>query len=346
MPTRTPKYKREPEAVAKRQITDRTLEILATIEKYRFLPSSLITRLAPGHSRRIYLHLQNLYHKALVNRFSFPRYGYPGEFIYYLDNPLALDQLAEWGIEEAALDRETVQNNREKAYHLINNLAYQEELQGRLLFLKHELMITRFHATLERACRASAGQAELVDWQQGAKLWDTVETPTFAFEQQPNGELQYIEYDTTERLPFRPDALFTLRFADRPVEDNTSTFAYEADRKTTSAPRMIKKFRAQLHYIVKQKKHLDKFKIKRIRAILVETLDPQWATHLYHAAQDKAVSTNPSGLFWFTHSKMLTEPVMTDGQPRPQPMHLVDPTVIFKPIWIPANENRAYTLKD
>jgi len=44
----------------------------------------------------------------------------------------------------------------------VNNPKLIEEMQGKLLFLKHEAMISRFHAMLELACNQSTGRAELV----------------------------------------------------------------------------------------------------------------------------------------------------------------------------------------
>src|SRR5215213_4270456 len=94
---RLKKYSRDSETlavVASRQITNASLQILATIHDYRIIPTSLIVRLVPGHEKSTYRHLQQLYHKALINRFAFMRGKNPSEFYYYLDNTEALELLA------------------------------------------------------------------------------------------------------------------------------------------------------------------------------------------------------------------------------------------------------------
>ena len=57
---------------------------------------------------------------------------------------------------------EEVRHNKEKDYSAIHNPRKLDEMQGRLQFLKHELMISRFHAMLEMACNRSSGKVELV----------------------------------------------------------------------------------------------------------------------------------------------------------------------------------------
>src|SRR5438552_10047221 len=88
---RLSKFKRQPDRIGIRRLTERSLNILATIERYRFLPTSLLLRLVPGDSRTTHDHLQWLYHTGLVNRFALSRIG--SEFNYYLDNSEALDLL-------------------------------------------------------------------------------------------------------------------------------------------------------------------------------------------------------------------------------------------------------------
>ena len=106
MQRRLKKYTRDPNtlaAVASRQITKTSLAIIATIHDYGIVPTSLLVRLVPGHEKNIYRHLQQLYHKAMVNRFAFMRGKNPSEFYYYLDNPAALELLALNGVEKESL---------------------------------------------------------------------------------------------------------------------------------------------------------------------------------------------------------------------------------------------------
>src|SRR5713226_6881197 len=100
MQQRLKKYSRDPislASVASRRITDTSLSIIATIHDYKIIPTSLLVRLVKGHEKNIQKHLQQLYHKGLVNRFAFMRGKNPGEFHYYLDNPEALHLLVAHG---------------------------------------------------------------------------------------------------------------------------------------------------------------------------------------------------------------------------------------------------------
>src|SRR6266850_7554927 len=117
MQRRLKKYGRDPEslsAVASRRITETSVEIIATIHDYRIIPTSSLVRLVQGHEKNIQRHLQQLYHKGLVNRFAFMRGKNPGEFHYYLDNTAALQLLVDQGADPNDLDFEEVRRNREK----------------------------------------------------------------------------------------------------------------------------------------------------------------------------------------------------------------------------------------
>src|SRR5882724_8173422 len=120
----------------------------------------------------------------------------PGEFHYYLDNPEALNLLIAHGAIPEDLEFEEVRRNREKRYCDVNNPKLIEEMQGKLLFLKHEAMISRFHAMLEFACNHSAGRVELSDFQQGPGLWHKVEVPKLSFK-----DGQWRETEQTEQQP-------------------------------------------------------------------------------------------------------------------------------------------------
>src|ERR1051325_12049429 len=107
MQQRIKKYSRDDDtfaAVSSRQITNASLRILPTIHDYKIIPTSLIIRLVPGHEKSTYRHLQQLYHKGLINRFAFMRGKNPSEFYYYLDNPAALDLLLLNGVERDRLE--------------------------------------------------------------------------------------------------------------------------------------------------------------------------------------------------------------------------------------------------
>jgi len=344
---RLKKFKRDPTYASRRrnrQITDRALTLIATIERYRVIPTSLVVKLAGGDPRNTSDHLHHLYHKGLVNRFCFfGRTGRPGEFNYFLDNTDALELLVtRTHADPDTLDFAAVRRNRQKWTPLLDPAtdeahslelseaapAAEDASEGQRLFLKHELMISRFHGMLELATRASGGQVKLTAWFQGPILHRYVEAPKIVLRSN-----DWHEQDGTEKIPHRPDALFTLQRRDNPEPLH---FFYEADRKTTNTRRMIKKLRGHFHYIAKARRQQEDYGILRIRAVLTETLDTRWAEALRTAAQHPVVSgPKPSALFWFTASEFFTKriPKPEGKRMRQVPYYLEHPDCIFRPLW-------------
>jgi hypothetical protein len=345
MQQRLKKYSRDSstyDAVSRRQITKTSLSILATIHDYRILPTSLLVRLVAGNEKNLHRHLQQLYHKGLVNRFAFLHGKNPSEFHYYLDKADALDLLVAAEVPSNNLDFIEVRRNREKAYCDINNPEAAAETPGKLLFLKHEVMISRFHAMLELACRASKGRIELSDFRQGPALWSKVEVPSLHYER---GE--WDESGDCEFIPHRPDAFFTLSFSKNDQKESRHFF-YEADRHRTNTHRFNKKLRGHFHFVVKQKLHQKMYGIDRIRAVLTETVDDQWAERLREAAGHQTVSgSKPSPLFWFTTSRLFSErpPNQSSGS-RGLPAYLRKPEVVLSKIWASPVDDTLYSLGD
>ncbi len=329
---RLKKYSRElAENLPPRRITERSIEIIEIVERYRFIPTSLIVRLVEGDMRTTERHLQNLYHQGLINRFAFPSTFYPTEFIYYLDDKRSLVLLTNAGRDAGKLDYEIVKRNREKRYSEITMSREMIKMQGRLMHLHHEIMISRFRFMLEMACRKSKGKVQLLGFYQGSSLWNTVEVAKVIYDSQ--GKM--IESDETETLPHRPDAFFALYFADR--EEKTQYFFYEADRKNTSIKKFNKKLRAHFHYVVKQKKHVAEYGVKRIRAVLVESIQDHWTNQLRLQARHPVVAgKKPSPLFWFTTSDLVFEQKTTvriKGVDKEISVFLEKPELVFGKIW-------------
>ncbi len=338
------RFIRQPEKLSGRQITPKSLEAIAIIERYRFIPSSLLIRLTSGSHRNNHRHLQTLFHHGYVQRFCLPKYGGPGEFFYYLDNAQSLATLIEAGLlpglsdEERSRRQEVIRNNREAGY---SELHRNPDTQGRVLYIQHELMISRFHAMLELACRKFAGKVSLEMWKQGAELWNRVKVPKLI---QDDGT--WIEQQSaTELLPHRPDAFFTLHFAGRPEGKDRSNFFYEADRGSENTTRFKLKLRAHWHYVVKHNLHRQApYNVPAIRAVLTESTSSNWAQNLREAARHQVVSPKPSPLFWFTTSELFTKPTETTG--RPLPLYLEQPEVLFKRIWANPTEEKLFNLAD
>jgi hypothetical protein len=300
-------------------------------------------RLVEGNEKNLYRHLQQLYHKGLVNRFAFMRGRNPSEFHYYLDNTAALSLLLAQGVESDSLEFEEVRRNREKAYCDINDPKLAGEMAGRLLFLTHEVMISRFHATLELACDQSDGSVQLSDFQQGPGLWHKVEVPKLALR---NGA--WHDLNQTEQLPHRPDAFFTLSFA-KDQDREPLHFFYEADRHRTNTHKYNKKLRAHFYFVVKQRKQEQYYGVKRIRAVLTETIDDEWAERLRQAAGHVTVSgSKPSALFWFTASRLFTQEAMVQEGSRERSVaaHLRRPDFVLAKIWASPVDDTLHSLID
>jgi len=344
MQQRLKKYSRDPQGaavLASRRITITSLAIIATIHDYKIIPTSLLVRLVQGHEKNIQRQLQQLYQKGFVNRFAFMRGKNPSEFHYYLDNTEALDLLIAHGVNADSLEREEVRRNQEKAYCDINNPKLVEEIQGKLLFLKHEVMISRFHAMLDLACAQSTGNVELTEFQQGPSLWHKVEVPKLAYR---NGTWR--ELDQTEQLPHRPDAFFTLSFPNDPTRESLHFF-YEADRRRTNTHKYNKKLRAHFYFVVKKRHYREIYGINRIRAVLTETVDDDWAESLRQAANHVTVSgPKPSPLFWFTTSRLFVQDVPTGEGERSLPTYLKQPDIVFRKIWASPVDDTLHSLLD
>jgi hypothetical protein len=142
-----------PEAFAGRKLTVRSLRIIETIGRYRFVKTSGILRLVRGNEDVTHRHLQLLFHQSLVSRMQLPSDGNNAEFVYFLEN--------------AAKLREVAQDKRFRSEHLdfesirLNHAKYSDDADatgsrtGRLLFIEHELMISALHC-----CPAKGGSAD------------------------------------------------------------------------------------------------------------------------------------------------------------------------------------------
>lgn len=277
-----------------------------------------MVRLIEGNRRITERHLQNLYHQGFVNRFAFPTSFHPGEFNYYLDERKGLDLLKEHGFSADELDYKQAFNNKSKGYDEIAFNRALTQKQEKLLHLNHELMISRFHYMLEMACRKTNGVVKLLGFYQGSDLWNSVEASKVFYD--ANGNL--IEKDENERLPHRPNAFFALHFPDLDGDEKTQYYFYEADRKTMNVPKMNRKFRSHFHYIVKKKLHREHYQVKRIRAVLIESIESNWANHLRVNARHPLVSGGkPSPLFWFTTSELFEAKI--PGKRKDIPVYLI-----------------------
>jgi len=116
---------------------------------------------------------------------------------------------------------------------------------------------------------------------------------------------------------------------------------------SSAANRFRQKLRAHFHFIAKQRAHQDKYGIKRIRAVLIETLDGKWAMELREAARHPTVCGNtPTPLFWFTTSELFTkEHEIKEGtRVRKLPNFLLQPEIVLDRVWASPVDDTLYSL--
>ena len=125
------------------------------------------------------------------------------------------------------------------------------------------------------------------------------------------------------------------------LKAGTDPFFYEADRKTTSIPKLIKKFKAHAEFI-RQRKHQELYGIKRIRAVLIETLDTKWAEELRQAS----TSICPVPLFWFTASEIFTAPKPDAKGRSTTSLFLMRPEIVLQKVWATVSDDAIVALTE
>src|ERR1700676_3066977 len=128
-------------------ITARDLDIVEVVLRYRFSPTSELSRRVGGHEDVNLKRLRKLWEWGYVNRFAFPGIRKHSEFIYYLDTTRAFDLLLQHGriAEVHAQMAEDVRLNREADYAA----AVLRGQYMKLGFVQHSLMISRLHFMLD-----------------------------------------------------------------------------------------------------------------------------------------------------------------------------------------------------
>jgi hypothetical protein len=174
-----------------------------------------------------------------------------------------------------------------KAAAFLKSCGYPEERiksrSKKIEDLEHTLAISRYHLSLELACR-NTPQIQLTHWEQTqSELADAAMVAT------EKGD---------ERIPLVPDVHHTLlfkQFATKEKPEGLSAhFFVEVDRGTESKAKWQKKIQAyQLYYTLKG--HTAKYGIKNFRVLTV-TPDERRAKLLFSYTQE----LDESFRFWFT----------------------------------------------
>ncbi len=341
MPKKFSKFQR-PDSPTPGRISDRDLHIIEAVLRYRFSPASELLRLVGGNHKVTLRRLTWLWRTGIVSRFAFadPR-KFHSEFVYYLDSRASLDLLTEHGrlAEIHPQMEDEIRFNREAKY---GQAWLDATASGKSLFLRHQLMVSRFRFMLEMACWGSAGQVELSMFRPDVSAYHITAPELKAVRKQGTGQYQWVETGNEENLPVKPDAIFSLtRHSPDGHRDDGGTlgrkdggelhFAYEADRGTMPLGDMLKKLRAYALLIKRYKKHAEAFGIHPVRAVLIEAPTESRCLKLMELACHPLVAgkARRSGLFWFVPSFLFTQPV----ESRTIAPYLLQPDIIFQPYW-------------
>src|SRR5882724_9785409 len=140
-------------------ISERDLDIIEAVLRYRFSPTSELVRLVGGNQDVTQRRLRMLWTRDILNRFAFPKIPNHGEFIYYIDAKKTLELLVDHQRLSMIYPQmeDEIRMNREADYAGASAAGQHMKLG----FLKHSLMISRLHFMLEMASRSSNGDTSL-----------------------------------------------------------------------------------------------------------------------------------------------------------------------------------------
>ncbi len=214
-------------------IVDGDMAVLKAVYEFRFLRREHISALTGRPAKSLHRRLIGLVDSGYLLVTRLPQQKH----IYSLGRAGVTALVAEGVIKD------------ESAFRRIRTSELKE------LFLKHEMMIVDQHVVLRLAERV--GDFRLVHWEEGRELFDSViVTDDRGF----------------TKLPFRPDAFFTIEDTRREDGNNRFHFFLEIDRSTMPHTAFREKIRAYRHYR-EQGRHAKKLKIKSFRVLTVTMTD-------------------------------------------------------------------------
>ena len=251
-------------------LTDRDLEILTTVHRYRFLEARHIRALTTGSDQGITRRLQGLFHNKYLGRFVPPQRMRidldpgPPVIAYGLD-AAGFRALRETGL--VAHDHGAMPWNK-------------SHTRRGLWFLRHRLLQSDFRCVLELAVRGTIG-IDLLGWMEGEAARLKVSVPQ----------------KTTRHVGLAPDARFTVRFAD----GDRSVFL-ESDRGTEEHSRLVRKYQAYWWYVQSEEHRRSGGGPPRTTVLFVTTGEQRMENmiqSLRAMPKPNRSSQGGKGLFWF-----------------------------------------------
>jgi hypothetical protein len=289
---RQPRFQRHRHRKPAMVLQERDTAIVRLVADYRIISSEEIQALIPGSHQSILRRLQKLYHAGYLDR---PRHQklLPNRRMIYALGQYGAQLLAQGKERDFVPPRDISERNREL----------------KLGFLDHALMISRFRAVLELACRGR-DDVRLESWRQDDEIRDSVQADL------PEGPA---------RIPVCPDAWFVLALPKEPAGSNRINVFFEADRSTMSLKRFLTKMRGYWHYR-QSGQQTDRF---GFRNFLVLTLAPsaERAENLRQITEQVDESQHTSRrMFLFGAQDLCT---------------LAEPSRVLGPVWTtPASRER------
>lgn len=196
-------------------VTDRDIEILETVYRYRYLEARHVRTLVSGSEQQITRRLQGLFHNKYLGRYS------RRERMRLELSPGA--PLIAYGLElkgARALERNYAEVANATGGTPAPVIWRKDYTRRKEWFLEHHLMVSKFRCALEIELRETS-DTELVTWDQSKRTWFRVEIP---------GKRRRF-------VRVAPDAYFVLRTGDR-----VRHCFLEADRSTEEHRRLRDKF--------------------------------------------------------------------------------------------------------
>jgi hypothetical protein len=251
-------------------ITERDLDILATVDSYRFLTTRQIERLFFGSSSHACRRLFLLWQNRLLERLFQPVVAFEGSSsaIYALAAAGAKLLEERRGVDPASLQPITQSKARRSAY-----------------FLDHTLRRNDFRICLELACRDSE-DLELLFWRQRKE-----EIRDAIFLRTRPGQ--------SRRVPLVADGFFGLR-----VGEKRFYFLVEIDRGTETVGHVSRKLKGYYTWW-KERGHEKRFAVTNIRILVVTTKEKRHE-NLVQAAYSVREERRGTGLIWLTTDEHAT----------------------------------------
>lgn len=278
-------------------VTERDLEIIQAVHRYRLLNSEHIAKLVDGSDQVIRRRLQLLYHARYLDRpavqiANFHQNPRPEPMVYAVGNKGA-ELLAEHlGVSRGAVDW-TAKNRK-----------------LRETFYRHTLMVAGILVALDSSCRRH-GNVRLIPWEE---ILETKCPPETRRLKRP--ESWRVRIPGRGEHGITPDATFGLHYLDRPEGRNRSFFFLEADRGTmpvkrrTLAQTAVYKKLLLYQATAVQKLHAKRFGFKAFRVLTVTASpDRERVRSMVEAA---ASLDGLQGIFLFTdESAAMSEDILS-----------------------------------